>query len=83
MSFCITLAVRELHMTAAEALWAATAGGARALRRADIGHLGPGARADLVVLDAPSYDHLVYRPGVPLIATTIEAGEPDTGTAGG
>jgi imidazolonepropionase len=66
MPFCIALAVRELHLTPAEALWAATAGGACALRRDDVGHLGVGARADLAVLDAPSYVHLAYRPGVPL-----------------
>jgi imidazolonepropionase len=75
MSFCIALAVREMAMTAEEALRAATLGGARALRRTDIGHLSPGARADAVVLGAPSYTHLIYRPGVPLIATTIVAGE--------
>ncbi len=63
MPFVIALAVRELGMTPAEALWAATAGGAKALRRADVGTLSVGARADLVVLDAPSYVHLAYRPG--------------------
>jgi imidazolonepropionase len=66
MPFCVALAVRELGMTPAEALWAATAGGAAALHRTDVGHLRPGARADLAVLDAPSYRHLAYRPGVPL-----------------
>lgn len=74
MSFCIALAVRDMRMTPEEALQAATLGGARALRRTDVGWLGAGTRADLVVLDAPSYTHLVYRPGVPLIATTIESG---------
>ncbi len=74
MSFCIALAVRDLRMTADEALQAATLGGARALRRDDIGRLSPGARADAVLLDAPSHAHLVYRPGVPLIAATIAAG---------
>jgi imidazolonepropionase len=73
MAFCIALAVRDMHMTAAEALRAATLGGARALRRSDVGHLAPGARADAVILDAPSYTHLVYRPGVPLVARTITA----------
>lgn len=75
MAFCIGLAVRDLGMTAEEALAAATSGGARALRRPELGRLSPGARADAVILDAPSYTHLVYRPGVPLIATTIAAGE--------
>jgi imidazolonepropionase len=71
MSFCITLAVRDMKMTAEEALLAATVGGAHALRRDDVGRLSPGARSDAVVLAAPSYAHLVYRPGVPLIAATI------------
>ncbi|WP_170231337.1 imidazolonepropionase [Pseudonocardia kunmingensis] len=71
MALCVALAVREMRMTPAEAVWAATAGGAAALRRTDVGHLGIGARADLCVLAAPSYRHLAYRPGVPL-ARTLE-----------
>ncbi|MEU7739592.1 imidazolonepropionase [Nonomuraea sp. NPDC049158] len=67
MAFCVALAVREMEMTPLEAIRAATRGGARALRRTDVGWLLPGARADLVVLDAPSYVHLAYRPGVPLV----------------
>ena len=74
MPLMVALGVRELRMTPAEALWAATAGGARALRRTDVGHLGVGARADLVVLDAPSYIHLAYRPGVPLVRTVLTEG---------
>ncbi|HYH30587.1 MAG TPA: imidazolonepropionase [Pseudonocardia sp.] len=66
LPLCIALAVREMGMTPAEAVRAATAGAAAALRRTDIGHLAVGARADLAVLDAPSYRHLAYRPGVPL-----------------
>ena len=74
MPFCITLAVRELQMTPGEAVRAATAGGARALLRSDVGHLGAGARADLTVLEAPSYVHLAYRPGVALVGAVWRAG---------
>jgi imidazolonepropionase len=77
MAFCIALAVRDMRMTIEEAVTAATLGGARALRRTDVGHLSPGARADAVVLDAPSYSHLVYRPGVPLVAHVIANGGVD------
>ena len=76
MAFCLALAVREMGMTMEEALRAATLGGARALRREELGRLAPGARADAVVLGAPSYAHLIYRPGVPLVRTTVRAGEP-------
>ncbi len=74
MPLCVALAVREMRMSPAEALWSATAGGAAALRRTDVGGLGVAARADFVVLDAPSYVHLAYRPGVPLVAATYSRG---------
>jgi imidazolonepropionase len=74
MAFCVAVAVRDMSMTPAEALWAATAGGARALRRTDVGRLSPGARADLLLLDAPSYVHLAYRPGVPQVGAVWKAG---------
>ena len=70
MPFCIALAVREMGMTVAQALRAATLMGAQALRRDDVGHLRVGARADYVILNAPSHIHLAYRPGVPLIVET-------------
>jgi imidazolonepropionase len=76
MPFCVALAVREMGMTPAEAVHAATAGGAAALDRDDVGRLTPGARADLVVLDAPSHRHRAYRPGVPLVASTWLGGRP-------
>jgi len=71
MPLMVALAVREMGMTPAEALAAATLGGAAALRRDDVGHLRVGARADLVILDAPSYVHLAYRPGVPLVHAVV------------
>jgi imidazolonepropionase len=74
MSFCVALAVRDMRMTTQEAVWAATAGGARALRRDDVGHLEVGARADLVMLNAPSHAYLAYRPGVPLVAAVWRGG---------
>ncbi|MEW2356216.1 imidazolonepropionase [Spirillospora sp. NPDC029432] len=74
MAFCIAVAVRDMNMTPAEAVWAATAGGARALRRTDVGHLGVGARADVLMLDAPSHIHLAYRPGVPQVAAVWRRG---------
>jgi imidazolonepropionase len=77
MSFVLALAVREMRMTVEEALLAATTGGAAALQRDDIGRVAPGARADLAVLEAPSYEHLVYRPGVPLVAATLARGRPE------
>jgi imidazolonepropionase len=76
MPLCIALAVREMRMTPGEAVWAATAGGARALERDDVGVLQVGTRADLVVLSAPSYVHLAYRPGVPLVTQVWRAGSP-------
>jgi imidazolonepropionase len=69
MPFVVALAVHELGMTVDEAVWAATAGGAVALRRDDVGVVRVGTRADLAVLDAPSRAHLAYRPGVPLAST--------------
>ena len=74
MPFCVALAVRDMGMMPDEAVWSATAGGAAALRRTDVGRLVPGARADLMLLDAPSHVHLAYRPGVPLVAGVWRGG---------
>lgn len=74
LPFCIALAVREMGMTPTQAVWSATAGGAAALARDDVGRLEVGTSADLVVLDAPSHLHLAYRPGVPLVHQVWRAG---------
>lgn len=75
MPLCIALAVREMHMTVPEALWAATVGGATALRRDDVGRIRIGHPADVALLDAPTYLHLAYRPGVDLIDRVWRRGE--------
>jgi imidazolonepropionase len=74
MAFCIALAVRDLRMTIEEAVAAATTGGARALRRDDVGRLAPGTRGDAIVLAGRSYADLVYRPGVPPVEATVIGG---------
>jgi imidazolonepropionase len=74
MGFCIALAVRDMNMTIDEALWSATAGGAAALRRDDIGVLRVGARGDLILLSTPDPIDFVYRPGVPIVDTTFVGG---------
>ena len=78
--FCIAIAVRDLKMSPDEAVWAATAGGAKALRREDIGVIKPGARANLLTLDAPNHLHLAYRPGVPLVSGVWKDGALVSGT---
>lgn len=74
MAFCVATAVLQMGMSVEEAVWAATAGGAKALRRDDVGVLRVGARADVHVLDAPSVTHLAYRPGVPLTKSVWRRG---------
>jgi len=72
--FVLALAVREMSLTPAEALLAVTVGSAKSLRRTDIGVIRVGNRADLTVLDAPSYLHLFYRPGVPIACALSPGG---------
>jgi imidazolonepropionase len=75
MPFCIAIAIREMGFTPEQALWSATMGGAKALRRDDVGSLSVGQSADLVVLNAPSYLHLGYRPGVDLVSEVFKSGK--------
>jgi len=74
MAFCIAIAVREMHFSPEQALWCATLGGAMALQREDVGMLSIGKSADFVVLDAPSFRHIPYRPGVDLVEQTFISG---------
>jgi imidazolonepropionase len=75
MPFCIALAIREMGFSPEQALWSATMGGAKALRRTDVGSLAVGQSADLVILNAPSYLHLGYRPGVDLVSEVFKSGK--------
>ena len=74
MPFCIAVAVRDMYFTPEQALWSATMGGAKALQREDVGMLAVGKSADFVILDAPSFRHIAYRPGVDLIQETVISG---------
>jgi imidazolonepropionase len=84
MGFVLAIAVRDMRMDFDDALWSATRGGANALRREDVGHLGVGARADVVILDAPRAVHLAYRPGSSIVRQVLAAPEtwPSTGWFG-
>jgi imidazolonepropionase len=75
MPFCIAVAIREMGFSPEQALWSATMGGAKALRRTDVGALAVGQSADLVILNAPSYLHLGYRPGVDLVSEVFKSGK--------
>jgi imidazolonepropionase len=73
--FCIAIAVREMNFSIEEAIWAATKGGALALGDNSRGSLQVGGKADFAILDAPSYVHLAYRPGVNVVNTTYKNGK--------
>ncbi|MFE5284585.1 imidazolonepropionase [Nocardia sp. NPDC056611] len=80
MAYCVATAVLQMNLTIAEAIWAATAGGAQALAHdlsapGAVGVLRPDSAADLHMLDAPSAIHLAYRPGVPLTRSVWRRGE--------
>jgi len=74
MPFVIALASLHLGLTPAESLWAATKGAAMSLLLDDRGHVSTGAIGDLVILDAPSYLHIPYRPDGEVVATVVKRG---------
>ncbi len=74
MPFCIAAAVSLMGFNVEEAVLAATLGGAKALRRTDIGKIAPGFMADMALLKTDSYIHLAYRPGVNLVSHTYKSG---------
>jgi len=75
MQMVMQLATLQMKMTVEESLTAATLNGAHSLRMADeIGSIEAGKRADFVLLDAPSYLHLVYHFGVNLVTHVFRDG---------
>jgi len=75
MSFCVAVAIRDMGFSPEQAIWSATLGGAKALRRTDVGALSVGMSADLSILSAPSFRHLGYRPGVDQISQVLKSGK--------
>jgi len=76
MPMVMQLATLQMKMTVEESLTAATLNGAASLRIAhETGSIEIGKRADLVLLDAPNYLHLVYHFGVNLVTRVMREGE--------
>ncbi len=75
MGLVISLAVVEMGLSANQALWAATRGGALSLGLPDRGLLARGQMADLAIIDAPTPTHIPYRPATNLAWATIQGGE--------
>jgi imidazolonepropionase len=74
MALMVALAVATAGLTPAQALHAATAGGARALRLWDRGSIAPGMRADLCILDTEEWIDVAYHLGANPVRTVIRAG---------
>jgi imidazolonepropionase len=74
MGFVIALAVVQMGLTVDQAIWAATRGGALSLGLDDRGTLVAGQEPDIVILDAPSPDHIPYRPATSHVWGVIQAG---------
>jgi imidazolonepropionase len=75
MQAVVQLATLQMKMTVEESLTAATLNGAASLRLAEeVGSIEAGKRADFVLLDAPSYLHLVYHFGVNLVSAAFRDG---------
>jgi imidazolonepropionase len=75
LAFAMTAACSQMRMSPSEALRAATAGGAAALRITDgRGSIRPGAPADLVLWRAGSVAELPYRMAAPVCEAVWKAG---------
>ena len=75
MSFCIALAVRDLRMTIDEALPRRRSAAPGRCGATTSGASPPAPAPTPSCSTRPRYAHLVYRPGVPLVAGDLRAGE--------
>jgi imidazolonepropionase len=75
MPVAIQLACLQMGLPVEAALRAATLGGAAALRRTDVGRLGPGTAGDLIVLDSDHEVDVAAHLGVNPVRHTVSAGE--------
>lgn len=76
MQLMIALGCLTMGLAVEEAIAACTINAAVTIRRnATVGSLELGKSADLVILDAPSYLHLAYRPGINQVLTVVKKGD--------
>jgi imidazolonepropionase len=74
LGLALSLACLENGLTPGEAIWAATRGGARALRIAEAGRIAAGVPADLVLWGARSPSHLCWHAGVNHVLLVLRRG---------
>lgn len=76
MQTAIDYARREMHLTAAEAITAATINAAHAVNRAqELGSLEEGKKANIIILNIPNHNFLGYRFGVNLVDKVVKEGK--------
>ena len=76
MPLILNLACTQMRMLPAEAIVAGTINAAWAIDEQDrVGSLEVGKQADVLILDAPSHEHLCYHFGVNLVETVIKNGK--------
>ncbi len=76
LTLVLNMACTQMRMLPAEAITAATINAAWAIGEEDrAGSLEVGKQADILILDAPSHEHLCYHFGVNLVETVIKNGK--------
>jgi imidazolonepropionase len=75
LPFIMTISAIYLHMSAEELIWAATAGGARALGLSDRGFVKEGMKADLLVMNIKELSEIPYSMGMNLVRKVVKNGK--------